>query len=122
MGNYAWASVAGRSPRWSGPLRSPVTAAPFAACVDLVVLDQAIDTAAPVGQLVFHVLGAIAEFDRTLIRERVRAGLAAAKRRGQRLGRPPVVSPDARARIRRLRASGHSLRAIAATVGVSLGS
>src|SRR5262249_41058253 len=90
--------------------------------VDLVVLDQAIDTATPVGQLVFPVLGAIAEFERALIRERVRAGLEAAKRRGRRLGRPPIVDRDARVRIRRLRASGHSLRAIAAQVGVSLGS
>jgi DNA invertase Pin-like site-specific DNA recombinase len=56
--------------------------------IDLVVLDQAIDTSTPSGRLLFHVLGSIAEFERDLVRERTRAGLAAARRRGKRLGRP----------------------------------
>jgi DNA invertase Pin-like site-specific DNA recombinase len=62
----------------------------------LVVLDQAIDTTTSSGRLTFHVIGAIAEFERDLIRERTRDGLAAAlARRG---GRLPVqgasISPD----------------------------
>src|SRR5215472_16831834 len=59
--------------------------------IDLVVLDQAIDTSTPSGRLLFHVLGSIAEFERDLIRERTSAGLRAAKRRGARIGRPGVT-------------------------------
>jgi DNA invertase Pin-like site-specific DNA recombinase len=89
--------------------------------VALVVIDQAIDTSTPAGRLLFNVLGSIAEFERDLIRERVTAGLAAAKRRGQTLGRPKALDARGAARVRRLRDSGHSLRAIAAKVGVGLG-
>jgi DNA invertase Pin-like site-specific DNA recombinase len=87
--------------------------------VALVVLDQGIDTTTSSGRLLFNVLGSIAEFERDLIRERTEAGLAAARRRGQRLGRPHAADPAQRARIKRLRASGHSLRAIAERIGVS---
>jgi DNA invertase Pin-like site-specific DNA recombinase len=55
--------------------------------VDLVVLDQAIDTGTATGKLLFHVLGAIGEFERTLIVERTKAGVAAARRRGRHPGR-----------------------------------
>jgi len=50
--------------------------------IDLVVLDQAIDTSTPAGRLLFHVLGSIAEFERDLIRERTVAGMTSAKRKG----------------------------------------
>src|SRR5215467_9830357 len=65
--------------------------------VDLVVLDQGIDTTTPSGRLLFHVLAAIAEFERELIRERVVAGLRRARARGKRLGRPRTqhVTPAA---------------------------
>ncbi len=87
--------------------------------VDLVVLDQAIDTSTPSGRLLFNVLGSIAEFERDLIRERTAAGLAAARRRGKRLGRPrALASRDARNRARRLRRSGKSIREIARVLGV----
>ena len=59
--------------------------------IDLVVLDQSIDTSTPSGRLLFHVLGSIAEFERDLIRERTRVGMKAAKRRGARIGRPEVT-------------------------------
>ena len=87
--------------------------------IDLVVLDQAIDTSTSTGKLLFHVLGAIAEFERSLIQERTRAGLAAARRRGQKLGRPRVPDARQKRRIQRLAASGHSLREISERVGVS---
>jgi DNA invertase Pin-like site-specific DNA recombinase len=58
--------------------------------IGLVVLDQAIDATTPSGRLLFHVLGAIAEFERDLIRERTAAGMRAARRRGKRIGRPRV--------------------------------
>jgi len=89
--------------------------------VALVVLDQAIDTATPSGRLLFNVLGSIAEFERDLIRERTRDGLEAARRRGSRMGRPAALDAEGVARARRLRASGHSLRAIAGLLEVGLG-
>ena len=86
--------------------------------VDLIVVDQAIDTSTPSGRLLFNVLGSIAEFERDLIRERTIAGLAAARRRGRTPGRPPALDPRSRARALRLRRSGHSIRAIARQLGV----
>jgi len=80
--------------------------------VDLVVLDQAIDTTTPSGRLMFHVLAAIAEFERDLIRDRVVAGLKRAKAQGRRLGRPRRQHVDVAA-ARALVAAGLSLRAIA---------
>jgi DNA invertase Pin-like site-specific DNA recombinase len=80
--------------------------------VELVVLDQAIDTTTPAGRLLFHVLAAIAQFERELIRERVLAGLHRARRQGRRLGRPRVHQVDP-ARARALLAEGLSLRAVA---------
>lgn len=65
--------------------------------VDLVVRDQALDTSTPAGKLMFHVLGAVAEFERDLICERTRAGIGAVdgfSRRGNRLGRPRRMDVD----------------------------
>jgi DNA invertase Pin-like site-specific DNA recombinase len=59
--------------------------------VGFVSLGEGIDTATPAGRLQLHVLGAIAEFERERIRERVRAGLARARAQGTRLGRPRVA-------------------------------
>ena len=87
--------------------------------VDLVVLDQAIDTSTPTGRLLFHVLGSIAEFEGDLVRERTRAGLEAARKRGKRLGRPRALDRRGRERLDRLRRSGTSIRAIAKQLDVS---
>jgi DNA invertase Pin-like site-specific DNA recombinase len=81
--------------------------------VDLVVLDQAIDTGTPAGELLFTMLGAISQFERELIVERTRAGVAAARRRGRHPGRPRALSESQVARARRLRASGNTVRQIA---------
>jgi DNA invertase Pin-like site-specific DNA recombinase len=89
--------------------------------VALVVLDQSIDTSTPTGRLLFHVLGSIAEFERDLIRERTHAGLALARKRGKRFGRPPATDAAQRARILRLRNAGHSIRMIAERVAVGRG-
>jgi len=86
--------------------------------VDLVVLDQAIDTTTPAGRLLFHVLAAISEFERDLIRDRVLAGLRRAKSQGVRLGRPRVLVD--RARAERLLATGQSLRTVARALGIGL--
>jgi DNA invertase Pin-like site-specific DNA recombinase len=87
--------------------------------VDLVVLDQAIDTGTATGKLLFHVLGAIGEFERTLIVERTKAGVAAARRRGRHPGRPRVLTVDQVKRARRLASTGHSVRKIAGLLGCS---
>lgn len=57
-------------------------------------LTEAIDTSTPGGMLVFHVFGALAEFERSVIRERTRAGLAAARARGRKGGRPPALGAE----------------------------
>jgi DNA invertase Pin-like site-specific DNA recombinase len=58
--------------------------------IDLVSLEEKIDTASAAGELVFHVFGAIAHFERRLIAERTKDGIAAARARGKHLGRQPV--------------------------------
>jgi len=60
--------------------------------IGLRSLTEAIDTGTPGGTLVFHLFGALAEFERSIIRERTRAGLAAARARGRTGGRPPALS------------------------------
>jgi DNA invertase Pin-like site-specific DNA recombinase len=86
--------------------------------VDFISHTQAIDTTTPMGRLFFHVIGSFAEFERDVIVERVRAGLANARAKGKRLGRP-VKDPDAAGRVVAMRERGMSLRAIAAAEGLS---
>jgi DNA invertase Pin-like site-specific DNA recombinase len=75
--------------------------------IDFVSLTEQVDTTTPMGTLVFHVLGAVAELERSLIRERTVAGLKEARRKGKRLGRPPVkLNSDLIARIRADRMNG----------------
>jgi DNA invertase Pin-like site-specific DNA recombinase len=83
--------------------------------VDLVSLRQNIDTTLPAGRLMFQVLGAIGEFERELLRERVRAGMAQARRAGKRIGRPALrhFGPGELERIRTLRKEGASVRKLA---------
>ncbi len=57
-------------------------------------LTEQIDTTTPQGELLFHIFGALAQFERALIQERVQAGLAAARRRGRRGGRPVAIDPE----------------------------
>ncbi|ATF04086.1 putative integrases/recombinase (plasmid) [Phaeobacter gallaeciensis] len=61
--------------------------------VEFRSLTDGIDTTTAGGRLVFHIMGALAEFERSLIQERTKAGLRAAKKRGKRLGRPPALTP-----------------------------
>lgn len=81
-------------------------------------LTEGIDTATPGGTLIFHLFGALAQFERDLIRERTRAGLKAAAARGRKGGRKPVVTPDKLARARALMASGLTVREAAARLKV----
>ena len=85
--------------------------------IDLVVLDQAIDTSTPAGRLLFHVLSSIAEFERDLIRERTVAGMRAARKRGARIGRPRIILP--RSEVAEAAKAGESLAEIARILGTS---
>jgi DNA invertase Pin-like site-specific DNA recombinase len=87
--------------------------------IDLVSVEDTIDTTTPSGRFVFHVLGAVAELERELIRERTIAGLQAAKRRGVRLGRRRVRFDLEKAVA--LRGDGLSYDRVAAVLGVSVG-
>jgi DNA invertase Pin-like site-specific DNA recombinase len=84
--------------------------------VDFVSLSESIDTSSPAGKAMFTILAAIAELERSTIRERVIAGQRAAKRRGVRFGRPTVEVDTERAL--KLRKQGLSWRDISAEVGV----
>ena len=85
--------------------------------IDFVSFSEQMDTSTPAGKMVFTVLGAVAELERSLIVERVRAGLRNARAKGKTLGRPRVAV-DA-ARIARLRSEGRSVREIATELGYS---
>src|SRR4029077_14039476 len=87
--------------------------------IDFVSFSEQMDTSTPAGKMVFTVLGAVAELERSLIVERVRAGLRNARAKGIRLGRPRRVL-DA-SRIATLRAGGLGMRAIAQQLGVGVG-
>jgi DNA invertase Pin-like site-specific DNA recombinase len=87
--------------------------------VDLVSVSDSIDTSTPSGRFALHVLGAVAELERELIRERCVAGIQAARRRGVHLGRPRLHFDVERAA--ELRASGMSFKEVAAILGVSVG-
>src|SRR5579859_3731705 len=85
--------------------------------VAFISLRDNLDLSTPSGRLMFQIIGAMAEFERASIQERVRAGLRNAKLKGKTLGRPPLTLD--RGRIARLRASGASLREISAQLEVS---
>ena len=85
--------------------------------VEFVSLSEQIDTSTPTGKMIFTVLGAVAELERSLIAERVRAGLRHAQAKGKRLGRPKAtVNP---AQIAALRAQGVPWRQVGLRLGVS---
>ena len=81
-------------------------------------ITEAIDTTTPGGRLVFHLFGALGQFERDLIRERTRAGLAAAAARGRKGGRTPVVTADKLARAQALLGRGLTVRETAARLKV----
>jgi DNA invertase Pin-like site-specific DNA recombinase len=87
--------------------------------IEFVSFSEQMDTSTPAGKLVFTVLGAVAELERSLIVERVKAGLRNARAKGKRLGRPKRVV-DAR-RIAALRAQGAGWKRIAAEMEIGVG-
>jgi len=85
--------------------------------VDFVSLSESIDTSTPMGKMVFTILAAVAELERSIIRERVQAGVDRARRQGKRFGRP-VVFFD-REKLARLKAEGRSIMSIAIECGIA---
>lgn len=84
--------------------------------IDFISFTEGIDTTTPAGQLLFHVVGAVAQFERDLIVERVRAGMAHARAMGKQIGRPrAIIDAD---KVVGLRKTGHSLRSIAMQLDV----
>lgn len=89
--------------------------------IDLYIHQQAIDTSTPAGKLAFSVFGALAEYERELIRERVRTGLDRARRNGTRLGRPSNLTDETRIAICEWRKQSHSIQTIARQFKVGTG-
>jgi DNA invertase Pin-like site-specific DNA recombinase len=87
--------------------------------IEFVSLSESLDTATPAGRMVFTVLGAVAELERSLIVERVRAGLRNARAKGVHLGRPRVIVDSKE--VTRLRRLGASWREISNRLRVGLG-
>lgn len=88
--------------------------------IAFVSLKDSLDLTTASGRLLFQLVGAMAEFERSLIQERVKAGIRNARNKGRRLGRPRLEVDSGR--IARLRAAGTPLRAISKQLGISLGS
>ncbi len=86
--------------------------------ISFTSLQEGFDTSTSTGILLFQVVGAIAEFERSLIRERIALGLERARAQGKTIGRPLGAQVDEQ-KLRRLRSEGLSLRAIARQVGIS---
>ncbi len=84
-------------------------------------LAEQLDTTTSGGKLIFHVFGALAEFERDLIRERTQAGLAAARARGRQGGRPKKLATPAKVALARALYDGkrHSIAEICSTLGIS---
>ena len=85
--------------------------------VDLYLHQQALDTTTPSGRAMFQMMGVFAEFERSMISERVKAGLARTKAKGTKLGRP-TVSTEREAQILELRSQGMGMLAIGKELGV----
>lgn len=87
--------------------------------IDFISLHEGVDTSTPNGRLVFGIFASIAEFERELIRDRVRSGLSSARAKGKRLGRPR--SHVDVAKIASLRVAGVSWRTISHQMGLAVG-
>jgi DNA invertase Pin-like site-specific DNA recombinase len=88
--------------------------------VGLMSVQEKIDTSSSGGKLIFHMFGALAEFERNLVRERTRAGLTAARARGRKGGRPKLLDPVKRQLAVRLYAEKrHTIGEICRLMGIS---
>ena len=85
--------------------------------IDFISLNESIDTSTPMGRMVFTVIAAVAELERSIIRERVQAGVDRARRQGKRFGRPSVIVD--RHRLAEMKAAGTSIKAMAKECGIA---
>ena len=90
----------------------------YALGVDFISLSESIDTSTPMGKMVYTVIAAVAELERSLIIERVVMGIDRARAQGQRLGRPPGTNTNVR-KIQKLKSQGLSVRQIAREMNIS---
>ncbi len=88
--------------------------------VDLYLHQQGVDTSTPAGKALFQMCGVFAEFERSMIQERVKAGLARARAQGKKLGRPRVAASVER-KVRTHRTRGMGMKAIARKLGIGTG-
>ncbi len=88
--------------------------------VDLYLHQQGVDTSTPAGKALFQMCGVFAEFERSMIQERVKAGLARARAQGKKLGRPRVAASVER-KVRVARTKGMGIKAIARKLGIGTG-
>ena len=88
--------------------------------VDLYLHQQGVDTSTPAGKALFQMCGVFAEFERSMIQERVKAGLKRAVAQGKKLGRPHVA-PSVERKIRTHRTKGMGIKAIARKLGIGTG-
>jgi len=90
--------------------------------IDLYLHQQGLDTSTPAGRMMFQMCGVFAEFERSIIRERILAGQRRAKANGTHIGRKSKIDDDLRNRVISLKQSGIGMRGIAGEVGISVGS
>lgn len=89
--------------------------------VDLYFLQQGMDTSTSSGRMMFSIFGALAEYERNLIRERVMAGLQTAKAKGVKLGRPSKMNDGMRNAVKLLREKGMGIKQISKQLGIGVG-
>lgn len=90
--------------------------------IDLFFHQQALDTTTPTGKLCFSIFGALAEYERSMIRERVIAGQQRARAQGTKLGRPTKLNDSLRSAVSCLREKGMSIASIAKRLEIGVGS
>lgn len=88
--------------------------------VDLYLHQQGVDTSTPAGKALFQMCGVFAEFERSMIQDRVKAGLARAKAQGKKLGRPRIA-PSIERKVHAARTKGMGMKAIARKLGIGTG-
>lgn len=88
--------------------------------IDFISYQENIDTTTPTGELIFHVMASLAQFESSLISQRVKAGMARAKAQGKRIARPPIAK-ELQAKIIELQKEGLSMNKISKTLGIAYG-
>jgi DNA invertase Pin-like site-specific DNA recombinase len=89
--------------------------------VDLYFLQQGMDTSTSSGRMMFNIFGALSEYERSLIRERVCAGLQTAKAKGVKLGRPSKMNEGMKSAVKLLREKGMGIKQIAKQLQIGVG-